>query len=110
MLIVHAYAKVNLTLEVLGKRADGYHQIVSVMQSIDLSDEVSFTPSNQLTLKCSVPSLETDDNLVLRAANRRCGYSFAKTYTNCIGPWRRQQQCRSYSRSPQSIVETGHWG
>jgi 4-diphosphocytidyl-2-C-methyl-D-erythritol kinase len=69
VLIVHAYAKVNLTLEVLGKRADGYHQIVSVMQSIDLSDEVSFTPSNQLTLKCSVPSLETDDNLVLRAAN-----------------------------------------
>ena len=78
MLTVKAYAKVNLTLEVLEKRADGYHQIVSVMQTIDLSDELSFAPSDRITLRCDVPSLETDANLVVRAATllkERTGYS-----------------------------------
>ena len=68
MLTVKAYAKVNLTLEVLGKREDGYHQIASVMQTIDLADELRFAPADQLTLRCNLPALETPDNLVLRAA------------------------------------------
>lgn len=78
MLTVRAYAKVNLTLEVLGKRNDGYHQIVSVMQTIDLSDEISFIPSSEITFRCSLLSLETPDNLVLRAASllkQHTGYS-----------------------------------
>ncbi|MDA0988169.1 MAG: 4-(cytidine 5'-diphospho)-2-C-methyl-D-erythritol kinase [Chloroflexi bacterium] len=78
MLTVRAYAKVNLTLEVLGKRDDGYHQIVSVMQTIDLSDELSFVPSSEIILRSSLLSLETPDNLVLRAASllkERTGYS-----------------------------------
>ena len=77
MLTVKAHAKVNLTLEVLGKRADGYHQIVSVMQTIDLSDELTFATSDRITLRCDVPSLETDANLVIRAATllkERTGY------------------------------------
>ena len=69
MLTVRAYAKVNLTLEVLGKRADGYHQIASVMQTIDLSDELTFTISDEINLRCNVPALETDTNLALRAAS-----------------------------------------
>jgi 4-diphosphocytidyl-2-C-methyl-D-erythritol kinase len=78
VLTVKAYAKVNLTLEVLGKRDDGYHQIVSVMQTIDLSDELSFVPSSEIIFRCSLLSLETSDNLVLRAASllkERTGYS-----------------------------------
>ena len=78
MLTVRAYAKVNLTLEVLGKRADGYHQIASVMQTIDLSDELTFTISDEINLRCNVPALETDTNLALRAASllkERTGYS-----------------------------------
>ena len=68
MLSVKAYAKVNLTLEALYKRDDGFHEIASVVQTIDLSDELSFTPSGRLTLRCNWPSLETPDNLAFRAA------------------------------------------
>ncbi|MFH1560630.1 MAG: 4-(cytidine 5'-diphospho)-2-C-methyl-D-erythritol kinase [Chloroflexota bacterium] len=78
MLTVRAYAKVNLTLEVLGKREDGYHQIASVMQTIDLCDELRFAPSDHLMLRCNLPSLETPDNLVLKAATllkEHTGYS-----------------------------------
>ena len=38
-------AKVNLTLRVLGKRTDGYHDILSLMQRISLCDEMLFSPS-----------------------------------------------------------------
>ncbi|MBI2856268.1 MAG: 4-(cytidine 5'-diphospho)-2-C-methyl-D-erythritol kinase [Chloroflexi bacterium] len=68
MLVVKAYAKVNLTLEVLGKRSDGYHQVATVMQTVDLADELSFAPSERLLFRCNLSSLETADNLVLRAA------------------------------------------
>jgi 4-diphosphocytidyl-2-C-methyl-D-erythritol kinase len=68
VLTVRAYAKVNLTLEALSKRDDGYHTIASLVQTIDLCDELSFAPSDRLTLRCSEPSLETPDNLALRAA------------------------------------------
>ncbi|MBI2855971.1 MAG: 4-(cytidine 5'-diphospho)-2-C-methyl-D-erythritol kinase [Chloroflexi bacterium] len=68
VLTVKAWAKVNLTLEVLGKREDGYHQVASVMQTIDLWDELRFAPSDRLLLRCNVASLETPDNLALRAA------------------------------------------
>ena len=53
MLTVRAYAKVNLTLEALSKRDDGYHTIASVAQTIDLCDELRFAPSDRLTLRCS---------------------------------------------------------
>ena len=41
---VTAYAKINLTLAVLGKRADGYHQLASVMQTISLHDTLRLAP------------------------------------------------------------------
>ena len=69
MLTVRACAKINLTLEALGKRADGYHEVVTVMQTIDLCDEITLEPSDSLNLTCSDPALATDDNLVLRAAH-----------------------------------------
>ncbi len=77
MLTAKAYAKVNLTLEALSRRDDGFHEIASVVQTIDLSDELRFALSDQLTLRCSEPSLETPDNLALRAAallKERTGY------------------------------------
>ncbi|MFC2059374.1 4-(cytidine 5'-diphospho)-2-C-methyl-D-erythritol kinase [Chloroflexota bacterium] len=63
-----ACAKINLTLEVLGKRADGYHEIVSVLQNIGLADTLYIEPAEELSLHCNVPSLESDDNLVLKGA------------------------------------------
>lgn len=69
MLKVNAPAKLNLVLEVLGRRSDGYHDIRSIMQTIGLFDEMSFKPSAKLEFKCSVPELQTSDNLVLKAAD-----------------------------------------
>lgn len=42
---VKAYAKINLSLDVLGKREDGYHEISTIMQSIDLADILEFEKS-----------------------------------------------------------------
>lgn len=63
-----ACAKINLTFEVTGKRADGYHEIVSVMQAIDLCDVLTFEPRESLYLSCNVPELASPNNLVFKAA------------------------------------------
>jgi 4-diphosphocytidyl-2-C-methyl-D-erythritol kinase len=81
MLTVTAPAKVNLHLEVLGLRSDGFHELAMVMQSIDLADCLQFTNTAdaQITLSCDDPSLSTGaDNLVLKAAEllrARSGFS-----------------------------------
>lgn len=66
-----APAKINWTLEVLGRRPDGYHEIRSVMQTISLVDDLSVRPAPVLTLRVTgrgADSLAEDGNLVLRAA------------------------------------------
>lgn len=68
MITVPACAKINLTLEVLGKGADGYHQIITVFQEIDLRDTLTFEESPDLTLECDYPVLQSSDNLAFRAA------------------------------------------
>ncbi len=65
---VEAHAKINLTLEVVGRRSDGYHDIVSIMQTVGLHDVVTLEPAEGLTLECDTPELESADNLALRAA------------------------------------------
>jgi 4-diphosphocytidyl-2-C-methyl-D-erythritol kinase len=67
MLIVQAPAKVNLILEVLGKYEDNYHQILSIVQTINLYDTLKFELAEAISFKCSEPSLESD-NLVIKAA------------------------------------------
>jgi 4-diphosphocytidyl-2-C-methyl-D-erythritol kinase len=63
-----APAKINLVLEVLGKRDDGYHEIRSLVQAISLCDIISLEPADAISLECSEPSLQTSDNLAIRAA------------------------------------------
>lgn len=65
-----APCKLNLFLHITGRRADGYHNLQTLFQMLDVGDELQFTPRNDgvITLRCNDPSLETDDNLVLRAA------------------------------------------
>ncbi len=73
-----AYAKINLSLEVLGKRADGFHELVSIMQTVSLCDYVTFVPAEEVTFSCSQPELTGPSNLVVRAANllrQVCGVS-----------------------------------
>ena len=68
MLTLKAYAKINLTLEVLGRRDDGYHEVATIMQTVDLHDTVSLTPAADITLSCDDPALESPDNLAYKAA------------------------------------------
>ena len=66
MLTVYAPAKINLVLEVLGKNND-YHQISSIVQSIDLCDVLNFQLDEEIHFDCTEPSLKRD-NLVTQAA------------------------------------------
>lgn len=66
-----AYGKINLSLDVLGLRSDGYHEVATVMQAIALADRLSFQMNGVgvLEFSCSDPTLSTgEDNLVVRAA------------------------------------------
>ena len=62
--------KVNLLLNILGKRPDGFHELETVMQPVNLFDRLQFTRGgNDVKLTCSDASLPTDSgNLVYRAA------------------------------------------
>jgi len=67
-LVEKACAKINLGLKVLGRREDGYHEIRSIMQSVDLADVLRFREGAQNALTCDEPGLSTGaDNLVLQA-------------------------------------------
>ena len=68
-LVLRTSAKVNLALEVLGKRDDGYHEIATVLQAVDLFDRLTVDPAETLSLQTDDPQLPTDEgNLVMRAA------------------------------------------
>jgi 4-diphosphocytidyl-2-C-methyl-D-erythritol kinase len=68
-LAIRTPAKVNLTLEILGKRADGYHEISTVLQAVDLFDRLTVEAAETISLETTDPALPTDDgNLVVRAA------------------------------------------
>ncbi|MCL5108267.1 MAG: 4-(cytidine 5'-diphospho)-2-C-methyl-D-erythritol kinase [Chloroflexi bacterium] len=58
----------NLGLEVVGRRPDGSHDLVSLFQTIDLHDELRLEPAGELALVCTDPGLAGPDNLVWRAA------------------------------------------
>jgi len=64
-----SYAKINWALRITGKRADGFHDLETVFQTISLHDDLTFHESDQLTLTCDDPTIPTDEsNLILRAA------------------------------------------
>jgi 4-diphosphocytidyl-2-C-methyl-D-erythritol kinase len=67
-----AYAKVNLWLNVVGRRADGYHLLDSLVAFVDLADTIEVRPSDRLSLEVAGPQAgdlaSEPDNLVLKAA------------------------------------------
>lgn len=66
--LVKANAKVNLALRITGKRPDGYHNLSSLFQEIDLADDLIFSPAEEFSLTTNLPSLPTDErNLCTRA-------------------------------------------
>ncbi|MEJ5366751.1 MAG: 4-(cytidine 5'-diphospho)-2-C-methyl-D-erythritol kinase [Bryobacteraceae bacterium] len=72
--VVPSFAKVNLSLKVLGRRADGYHELRTVFQTVGLHDRIAFefTPARRgLEITLEDP-LSIPDNLALRAARLYC--------------------------------------
>jgi len=69
---VRAFAKINLSLRVLGQRADGYHELRTIFQSIELHDTLTIRRRRgAFRLSCDDPACPTDEsNLVWRAADR----------------------------------------
>ncbi|MCR5343617.1 MAG: 4-(cytidine 5'-diphospho)-2-C-methyl-D-erythritol kinase [Butyrivibrio sp.] len=68
-----AYAKINLGLDVIGRREDGYHLVRMIMQSIDLFDELTFTErdDNKIVIETADPRIPTDEhNLIWKAADQ----------------------------------------
>lgn len=64
-------AKINLGLNVLGRRDDGYHDLESIFIALDLYDDITIEPGPTLDVHCSPPvTNEITDNLVYRAADR----------------------------------------
>lgn len=77
---VRAYAKINLTLDVIGRRADGYHELVTVMQTVDLYDTLCLTRTgdDRVEIVCTRDELSNEENLAVRAARllrERCAMS-----------------------------------
>jgi 4-diphosphocytidyl-2-C-methyl-D-erythritol kinase len=82
---IKAPAKINLCLEVLGKRPDHYHEVRTILQAIDINDEITFQSSPNLELELDPqsifpdPLLLTNDNLILKAARSIQDYTGIKT-------------------------------
>ncbi|AGK99732.1 4-(cytidine 5'-diphospho)-2-C-methyl-D-erythritol kinase [Desulfoscipio gibsoniae] len=78
-MLVKAYAKINLLLDVLGTRPDGYHELVTVMQTLELHDTVVITKAREIELIVEGADLPCGrDNLAFRAADllrRQVGYA-----------------------------------
>ena len=69
-LTLPAPAKLNLMLHILGRRADGYHELQTLFQFLDYGDELSFSPreDGQIRLHTDLPGVDHDSNLIVRAA------------------------------------------
>ena len=64
---IKAYAKVNLALKVINKREDGYHNLSTIMDLIDLYDVIYISKCKEIKFSCNDKSLENDNNLILKA-------------------------------------------
>ena len=69
-MLVKAYGKINISLDIVGKREDGYHLLKMIMQNVDLYDSMSFEKCNKgINITCNKPYIPTDErNLVYKAA------------------------------------------
>lgn len=72
---LRANAKINLTLDVLGKREDGYHIIDSVFQSVSLCDIVEVDMSDSIVVGCSDNTICDESNIAYKAAKKFFEYT-----------------------------------
>ena len=67
-LLYRCYAKLNLTLEILGRRADGYHEVASLVHTISLADDLRIDSADELLTRVEGLDIDAETNLVARAA------------------------------------------
>jgi 4-diphosphocytidyl-2-C-methyl-D-erythritol kinase len=68
---IPSFAKINLHLQIIGKRADRYHDLCTVFQTISLHDTLSFETDDEIHMTCGDEDIPVDDrNLVVRAASQ----------------------------------------
>jgi 4-diphosphocytidyl-2-C-methyl-D-erythritol kinase len=67
-LLYRCYAKVNLTLEILGKRTDGFHELASLVHTINLADDLRVESADELLSRVEGLDIDAETNLVARAA------------------------------------------
>ena len=65
-----APAKINLTLEILGKRPDNFHDLTSIIVSVNLNDEIKIAESSKLEILCTNMLIEKEFNLAYLAAKK----------------------------------------
>jgi 4-diphosphocytidyl-2-C-methyl-D-erythritol kinase len=128
-MLLRAFAKINLDLRVLGRRDDGYHEIKTIFQAIDWSDEILLEPSSRFEF--SAPGTPEDEtNLVVRAVRayerlsgitvnvrihvkknipvgRGLGGGSADAATTFIGLQRLFKQALPFDQVPQVLRELG---
>lgn len=69
MIEINAFAKINLTLDILHKRSDGYHEVAMVMQAVSLKDKVTVQRAGDIVVSTNIPELACDEsNLAYKAA------------------------------------------
>ncbi len=84
-----APAKINLYLEIIGDRPDGFHELVMILQSVELADRIDIQASDtqDIHISCNHPEVPTDEtNLAYRAAKLMCD-TFPEMYANYGGVW-----------------------
>lgn len=64
----NAFSKINLTLEVLGRRPDGYHEVATVMQEIDLADDIVVEAADDIVFESDIDGVPPEQDLAFRAA------------------------------------------
>ncbi len=69
MMTATAQAKINITLEVLKKRGDGFHEIRSIVQTLDFCDKLRFQASQRTEIKCNLPEWSAAKSLVSKAVD-----------------------------------------
>jgi 4-diphosphocytidyl-2-C-methyl-D-erythritol kinase len=85
-LVIKAPAKINLTLDVLGKRADGYHELLSIMQLVSLYDEITISILEQRSTRATDDHIRISTNLrYLPTDKRNLAYIAAQRFFECAG-------------------------
>ncbi len=71
-MLINSFAKINLYLDVLSKRPDGYHEIDTMFCTVDLHDSLKYalTKKPQIKILSNIPELASDENLVYKIADR----------------------------------------